>query len=259
MSLTNNSYSKRELGCTESGKKSDDLKKYIQSRELTHKQVNKRFSKEGEYIMKTGYKVQSKNKSKPTLVKPSRIKSKTSKTSKSEKGKGKQLIVIMEKDVLDKYGYSDVKTLSLVERRKALKKAIKDNKPLSIYRRLVAISTLNKNKDLDLYLIFKTDAEWIKTQPEYINQKASSKSSKGSKASKKSKGSKSSKKSRGSKSSKSSKGSKKLKKQYGAGSEKYSTGYIPNYPIDKSIMIKDKVKSNSKTFSKTKNKLFYYK
>ena len=39
---------------------------------------------------------------------------------------------------------------------------IQEIKPLSVYRRLIAILTLNKNKDNELYEILRTDAKYIK-------------------------------------------------------------------------------------------------
>ena len=73
----------------------------------------------------------------------------------------------LRKDILGKYGYKEVKKSSKVKRHKALHKAINKEQPLSVYRRLVALSTLNKYKDPALHDKFKDDAEWIKTQKEY--------------------------------------------------------------------------------------------
>lgn len=217
--------SKSEL----SVKSSNNLKKYIKSHEQTHKIANKHSKKSNK--TKSG----SKNSKISKLSKASKS-SKTSyiskSTNKNNKSKNK-VIIPLEQDVLVKFGYSNIKLLSLFERRKALKRAIQKLKPLSIYRRIIAISTLNKNKDRDLYLILKADAEWIKKQTEYINQKANSKKS-----------------------------SKSSKTQQGGYSEKNSSGYIPNNlryyssPLEKNFQIKNnKEKSNSKE----KNKLFYYK
>ena len=84
----------------------------------------------------------------------------------------------MEKDVLKPFGYEHVESMTKSARQSALKKAIKAVKPLSIYRRIIAIATLNKNKDAKLYNILREDADWIKSQPEYLAKKASKKSSK---------------------------------------------------------------------------------
>ena len=68
----------------------------------------------------------------------------------------------LEKGTLTKFGYSMKK--SQQSRHKSLKKAIKQVKPLSIYRRLNALYVLNKNKHPDNAKVFKNDAEWLKTK-----------------------------------------------------------------------------------------------
>ena len=86
-----------------------------------------------------------------------------------------RLITIIDKDVLGKFGYLNIKTISKGERYTALRKALKEIKPLSVYRRLVALSTLNKNRDVELYEILRSDADWIKTQDVYKKAKSTSK------------------------------------------------------------------------------------
>lgn len=123
--------------------------------------------------MREGYKTKSSSKKsskKSHWVKPECIKSQTGKSDKGEK-----LIVLMEKDVLKKYGYDNIKLLSKTARQIALKKAIKENKALSVYRRIIAIATLNKNKNPELYKILRDDALWIKSQIEYISKQSSKK------------------------------------------------------------------------------------
>jgi hypothetical protein len=86
---------------------------------------------------------------------------KGSKKGPIKKG-SKKVIIIIEKDVLGKYGYDNIKNISATKRHIALKKALKELKPLSVYRRLIAIATLNKNKDSDLFDILRKDADWVK-------------------------------------------------------------------------------------------------
>ena len=88
--------------------------------------------------------------------------SKKSSKKGSKKGSMK-VIIIVDKDVLGKYGYDNIKNISVNKRHNALKKALKELKPLSVYRRLIAIATLNKNKDVKLHDILRADAEWMKT------------------------------------------------------------------------------------------------
>jgi hypothetical protein len=241
-----------------SGKKtSDELKKYIKSKDSMHRAASKKFSKESAkkcapgYIKRAGYKVGShkshsksgkKTSVKSRWVAPACIKSQASKSST-----GSKAIVIMERDVLAKYGYDKIKGLSPKERKSALKNAIREIKPLSVYRRLVALSTLNKNRDVDLYKILKEDAEWIKSQVEYIIQKASN--SKNYK--------KSSKKSSKKNSKKNSKSSKKSQKGGLTEFINLSRYVNPNNKTHDQNVRDNLVKK--KLDSKDRNKLFYYK
>lgn len=148
------------------------VSKYLEEKDKVHKEMRKKYSKEMPkkcpkgYILREGYKKTSyKSHSKKGSiinvkgydVKPNCIKSQTGKSEK-----GEQLIVIIEKDVLGKYGYDNIKNISTTKRHSALKKALKELKPLSVYRRLIAIATLNKNKDNELFDILRNDAEWVK-------------------------------------------------------------------------------------------------
>ncbi len=169
-------------------KTSSKIKAYLKRQSKIHELARQKFPKEASkkcpkgYIMREGYKkasYKSHSKSgKKTSVKgswtaPSCIKSVVGKSEK-----GAKLITIIDKDVLGKYGYNNVTVMKQTDRHKALRKAIKANKPLSIYRRLIAIATLNKNKDKKLYKVLREDAAWIKTQTEYIVNLSSKKSSK---------------------------------------------------------------------------------
>ncbi len=112
--------------------------------------------------MREGYKRKSKS-TKLIEVGPVCVESKTGKPH------GEQLFVL-EKDVLKKYGYIDVKNLSKQQRQTALKKSLKYIKPLSLMRRLNALSVLNKDQNEKLSKLFKDDAEWVKTTKEYLNR-----------------------------------------------------------------------------------------
>ncbi len=170
------------------GKKSSlEVKKYLEKKEKMHKAAMKRFSKEvpkkcppgqilREGFKKESYKSHSKKGKEINVIgswtKPECIPSVTGKSTK-----GPKLITIIEKDVLGKYGYLNIKNLSKGDRHAALRNALKVIKPLSVYRRIIALSTLNKNKDSELYEILKSDADWIKTQNIYIKDRNSSKKS----------------------------------------------------------------------------------
>ena len=81
--------------------------------------------------------------------------------------KGKQLF-ILEKDRLKPYGYENINDLTISERRRALNRALKKEKPLSLYRRLNALSLLFENRDPVLSKKFKDDSEYVKTTKEYL-------------------------------------------------------------------------------------------
>lgn len=87
--------------------------------------------------------------------------------SKKRGTKGKQLFVL-EKGTLTQYGYHA--NLTEEERHKALKKALVDIKPLSVYRKLNALYVLNKNKDASLANLYRKDADWVQTTPEYTHR-----------------------------------------------------------------------------------------
>ncbi len=233
--IMRNSYISRSgkkvpAGCitaqSNSGKKTSlKLARYLASKDAMHKLAREKFPKQASkkcsrgQIMREGYKRKSfkshsktgkKISVKGSWTAPGCIKSVTGKSKK-----GSKLITIMDKDVLGKYGYDNIKTMGQTQRHAALRKAIHANKPLSIYRRIIAIATLNKNRDKSLYKILRKDAAWIKTQTEYIiksSKKSSKKSKKSSKNSSKKKSKKSSKKKSKKSSKKSKKSSKKSKK-----------------------------------------------
>ena len=171
------------------GKKTSiQLKKYIEKKENIQKQARQKFPEESSKIcskgeiMREGYYIKEhsthtkygkKIQVKKHWVAPGCINSPLGRSTK-----GSKIITIMEKDVLKPFGYENIEKMSVNDRHSALKKAIKSIKPLSIYRRIIAIATLNKNKNKNLFDILREDAEWIKTQPEYITKKVSKKTSK---------------------------------------------------------------------------------
>ncbi len=79
-------------------------------------------------------------------------------TRKSYTRKSKQLFVL-KKGELTKYGYHA--DLSEAARHEALKKALSEFSPLSLFRKLNAVYVLNKNRDKKRAAIFKADAKWV--------------------------------------------------------------------------------------------------
>lgn len=169
-----------------SGKKTSvELKKYLKKKDAMHQRARQKFPKEslsrcksGE-IMREGYFVKSHSSrtnsktGKTTNVKGHWVAPKCIKSQLNRSSKGPRNIVLMEKDILKPFGYENIESMSNVTRHGALKKAIRTIKPLSVYRRLIAVATLNKNKNEKLYNILRQDAEWIKTQTEYLREKSS--------------------------------------------------------------------------------------
>ncbi len=158
---------------SQSGLKRIDIDKKIMDREKKmHSLAREKFGtpkcKEGE-ILKEGYhrkdyKKSSGKKVSSSWVKPTCVKAKGS--SKKRGSKGKKLFRL-EKGTLSKYGYHDIKKLSKNERRSSLKIAINDMKPLSVRRKLIAVSTLQKNTDPKVAQILREDANWVKNTKEY--------------------------------------------------------------------------------------------
>lgn len=120
--------------------------------------------KRGTYKRKTGSKI------KGTWVSPTCIKSKTGKK------KGVPLFRL-QKDVLGQYGYENVQEKTELQRHRALSKALEDIPALELFRRLNALSVLNKDQNPNLSKLFKSDANYIKTTKEYLNRPTARKSS----------------------------------------------------------------------------------
>lgn len=143
-------------------KRSDADKEIIELKKKIHSQMREKYGskkcKPGE-ILREGYKRKTRS-NKLIEVPPECIKSRTGKPHGEQK-------FVLEKDVLAKYGYTDVKSLTKIERQQCLKKALKKLKPLSLMRRLNALSVLNKDQNPKLSKLFKDDSEWIKTTDEY--------------------------------------------------------------------------------------------
>lgn len=145
------------------------IRKKLSKKRMSHKIAREKFGEiecpKGQ-IMKEGYHRKSyvkrdSKKIKGSWVAPSCIQ------DKGNKGKQEQKIYV-ERERLGKYGYGDVVNTPASIRQKSLKKAIDSGeKPLSVMRRLNALSTLNKNVNPQLADELKRDANWIKQMPEY--------------------------------------------------------------------------------------------
>jgi len=126
-------------------------KRLIKKKDKIHQKARQIFGTpkcSSKQIVREGYERNGK------FVKPICVASRTGK-------KSKQLFVLQSND-LKPYGYQKVQTKSKKQRHTSLKKAVEQSNPLSISRKLNALSILNKNSNPKLSGIFKSDSEWIK-------------------------------------------------------------------------------------------------
>lgn len=77
-----------------------------------------------------------------------------------KKSKSKVRIPVRKNGMLKKYGFSS--KLPDQERHKSLERAVQEYGALSVFRKLNAISTFNKNKNPALASKFNADKNWIK-------------------------------------------------------------------------------------------------
>jgi hypothetical protein len=75
--------------------------------------------------------------------------------------KGKKLFRL-ESGTLGEFGYSDIKNMSKKERRASLNRALESLKPLTVQRKLNAVSILQRNTNPKLSEIMREDMEWVR-------------------------------------------------------------------------------------------------
>ena len=100
---------------------------------------------------------------------------------KSKRSKS-PVYIHLRKDVLHKYGYHDISSKTDRQRHHALNKALKEMKPLELYRRLIALATLNKNTKPQLAAMLRQDAAFVKNTAAYKKRSKSRKSRKSRKS-----------------------------------------------------------------------------
>lgn len=72
---------------------------------------------------------------------------------------------VLSKGDLKRFGYSNVKNMSVNDRHQALHEAVESyGNPLSIFRKLIVISTMNRNTNPEASKIFHNDAYWLRDQ-----------------------------------------------------------------------------------------------
>jgi hypothetical protein len=91
---------------------------------------------------------------------------KDKKSSDSSKGSNPKITsneykkFVLKKGLLSKYGYHI--HLPIEERQDALKKALRENEPLEVFKRLNILYIFNKNKNPKNAKLFKMDSQWVK-------------------------------------------------------------------------------------------------
>jgi len=91
-----------------------------------------------------------------------------SRSQKASRGrKRSRQLFHLEKGVLGKYGYKDLKNKTDRERHASLNRALKDIKPLPLFRRVNALYVVNKNQDPGLAKKLKEDRDYIKSTTAY--------------------------------------------------------------------------------------------
>ena len=88
---------------------------------------------------------------------------KSSKTNKSETVK-----IILDNNKLEKFGYTDIQSLTKDKRTAALDKALQSGlKPVSVMRRLNALYIFNKNNNIKLASKFRQDMQYVRNSQAY--------------------------------------------------------------------------------------------
>lgn len=119
-------------------------------------------SKQSKLSKKSKKSKQQKLSKKSKVSKQSKI-SKQSKTSKKIKPiTFLSDIAKMDEGLLKKFKYTDIKHLNKTWRKIFLRHAIEKLGVNRVYRRLILLRTLNKNKDKDMVRILNEDILWIK-------------------------------------------------------------------------------------------------
>ena len=67
----------------------------------------------------------------------------------------------LKKGLMKAYGYHHIKNMTLEERKKSLKRAIRDRGYVDIIRHLSAVATLSKNSNPDFYQRVKKDQQLV--------------------------------------------------------------------------------------------------
>ncbi len=106
------------------------------------------------YISRTGY-VAIRN-GKPIAIKTECVE------DRGKKGKSKIRTRGLEYYDLGVFGYKNINSMKAGPRHKALASAVKKYGHLSVFRKLILLSTVNKNTNKSLSQKFRRDANWVR-------------------------------------------------------------------------------------------------
>lgn len=143
---------------SQTGKKTSIIgRQILKKQKKVHEQAREKFGtpvcRTGE-IIREGYKTKKNVWVAPTCI-------------KSDNPKQERLFYL-EPDRLAKYGYANIESKSDTSRHNILREALSHGeKPLSVKRRLIALSALNKNTKPKLSRLLRSDAEWLSGTKEY--------------------------------------------------------------------------------------------
>ena len=147
-----------------SGKKRTDINtrimKRIKSRQRSASKKTLRAKCPKDMIVRSAYKRRGYTKKSGAKVKSTIVAEGCIKDI-GRKGKGENVIGPLMKGSLREFGYENVKDLSAVERRIALKKAIKAYGDVGVIKKLNAVSVLTTRTNSKLSNIYKSDMDWV--------------------------------------------------------------------------------------------------
>ena len=119
--------------------------------------IKKRTLAKKKPVKKKSVKPVKKKSVKPSKKKPVKpVKKKSSKPVKNN------LIPVLKRGNLTKHGYTNVKSLGVRKRRKALTKAITEYGAKTVLSKLGAIKTLHKNKNSELSRHYLNNQVWLR-------------------------------------------------------------------------------------------------
>lgn len=169
-------------------KRSDIDRRYIASRRRNQESAARKLGSRGSkarcppgMIARAPFQRRSFRRQSGSRVRSSLVKSGCVRSPNRQK---KPTLFHLDRGTLEQYGYGpDVASMSVQARRSALRKAVKDIPPLSVFRKLNAIYLVNRRTNPRVARIFNEDKEFVQQTPEYQNRETANGSRSGSRGS----------------------------------------------------------------------------